>query len=59
MEAEAYNNDDYCACKFCETQTTYTATKLCNNCWEVEKRLPLFLKSEKARCLVIELLEEH
>lgn len=36
-------------CRFCGTPTSMLATRLCNNCWEVEHRLDQFLESEKAR----------
>jgi ribosomal protein L37E len=36
-------------CKRCGEPTSYLGTKLCNNCWEVEHRLDLYLRSEKAQ----------
>ena len=35
-------------CETCSTPTAYEGTKRCNNCWEVERRLPDYLKSPKA-----------
>lgn len=35
-------------CKICGVPTWFTATKLCNNCYEVTTRLDRFLKSEHA-----------
>jgi hypothetical protein len=32
-------------CETCGTPTTYTGTKRCNNCWEIEHRLPGYLAS--------------
>jgi hypothetical protein len=33
------------ACEICGKPTHYTGTKRCNNCWEVERRLPEFIRS--------------
>jgi hypothetical protein len=35
-------------CETCGTPTPFTGTKRCNNCWEVERRLPDYMKSPKA-----------
>ena len=35
-------------CEACGTPTPFTGTRRCNNCWEVERRLPEYLKSPKA-----------
>ena len=35
-------------CETCSTPTPYERTKRCNNCWEVERRLPDYLRSPKA-----------
>lgn len=40
---------DTIPCIYCEKPTIYTATKLCHNCWEVEARLWLFLRSKRGR----------
>lgn len=46
-------------CKYCGNETQCVSTKVCNNCWEVEHRLPSFLKSEKGREFVVALLEKQ
>lgn len=46
-------------CKYCQKPTPMLATKLCDNCWEVERRLTVFLRSSKARRLVLKLLAEQ
>ena len=43
-------------CETCSTPTAYEGTKRCNNCWEVERRLPDYLKSPKAWEFVRKLL---
>ena len=35
-------------CETCGTPTPFTGTRRCNNCWEVERRLPDYTKSPKA-----------
>jgi hypothetical protein len=35
-------------CETCGTPTLLTGTRRCNNCWEVERRLPSYMKSPKA-----------
>ena len=35
-------------CETCGTPTPFTGTRRCNNCWEVERRLPEYMKSPKA-----------
>lgn len=45
--------DDFVKCKFCGEKTMYTATKLCNNCWEVSIRLDGFLCHPRARWYTI------
>ena len=35
-------------CETCGTPTPFTGTRRCNNCWEVERRLPSYMKSPKA-----------
>ena len=35
-------------CETCGTPTAFTGTRRCNHCWEVERRLPDFMKSLKA-----------
>jgi len=32
-------SDKTVECKYCKTQTTYTGTKLCDRCYELEKRI--------------------
>ena len=34
-------------CETCGTPTPFTGTRRCNNCWEVERRLPDYMKSPK------------
>lgn len=36
-------------CRYCGEPTEYQATRKCNNCWEVIRRLRRFLKTEKGR----------
>lgn len=41
--------DETIPCKICEKPTPMLGTKLCNNCWEVERRLDDYLKTPKGR----------
>jgi hypothetical protein len=34
-------------CETCGTPTPFTGTRRCNNCWEVERRLPDYMNSPK------------
>jgi hypothetical protein len=34
-------------CETCGTPTPFVGTKRCNNCWEVERRLPDYMRSSK------------
>lgn len=43
-------------CRLCDDETDMTGTKLCDRCWELERRLPDALKYPKFRKLVIDLL---
>lgn len=43
-------------CELCGEPTPYLAEGHCTNCWEVTKRLALFLKSPKGRDYVRQLL---
>jgi len=36
-------------CETCGKPTPYRGTKRCNNCWEVERRLPDYVKSSRGR----------
>lgn len=46
-------------CKFCTQPTPMTATRLCNNCWEVTRRLEDFLRLPRGQKLALELLAKH
>jgi hypothetical protein len=46
-------------CKTCGTPTNLTGTKLCNPCWEVERRLGDYLRSEQGRYNVRTALAER
>lgn len=39
-------------CDTCKEPTTFTGTKRCNNCYEVEGRLSTYLRSARGRSLV-------
>jgi hypothetical protein len=39
-------------CETCGTPTRFTGTRRCNNCWEVERRLPDYMKSPKGWAFV-------
>lgn len=43
-------------CKTCGTPTPYLGTRLCDNCFEVERRLEDYLKSQKGQEFVDSLL---
>ena len=47
-------DDETVPCKFCGTLTIYTATKLCNNCWEFEHRIDQFISNENGLNFVIQ-----
>jgi len=36
-------------CEICGQSTIYTGTKRCTNCWEVEHRLPEYLKNARGQ----------
>jgi hypothetical protein len=40
-------------CETCGDPTTYTGTKRCNNCYEVESRLDSYLQNPKALQLIV------
>lgn len=46
-------------CRICGEMTTYTGTRLCNNCWEVESRLERFARSENGRAYMKEVLAKE
>lgn len=37
------------ACRFCKAPTPMTGTKLCDPCWEVDKRIDWFVRSQGGR----------
>ena len=46
-------------CKTCGDPTPMLGTKLCDGCWEVESRLPSYMKSKKGRQFVVETLNQE
>lgn len=46
-------------CKYCNTFTSYCATKLCNNCWEVSTRVGDMLRSERGRAVLEKIMAEE
>jgi len=46
-------------CRICKSPTDNGGTKLCNGCWEVERRIEDFLQHEEGRLLVIKLLAKR
>lgn len=48
-----------CPCSTCGEPTTFTGTKKCNNCWEVERRLQDYLNKGgvNAREFVVDALK--
>ena len=55
MTDETYENPPL-PCEICGTPTHFPATGRCNVCWQVEKLLPTYLKSENGRRHVLNLL---
>ena len=47
-------DDETVPCKFCGEPTIYTATKLCNNCWEFEHRIDQFISNKNGLNFVIQ-----
>ena len=47
---------DKVPCEICGTPTLMTGTKRCNNCWEVEHRIGDYIKNEKGRQFILDLL---
>jgi len=45
-----------CPCETCGEPTTYTGTKRCNNCWEVEGRLDEYASEPNGRKRILEAL---
>lgn len=43
---------DEVPCILCDVPTISTGTKLCDNCWELNQRLPALLRSPKGRAFV-------
>lgn len=43
---------EYVPCALCGTETLYTNTRRCTNCWEVEHRLDLFMADPRAILLI-------
>ena len=50
---------DEVPCKTCGKPTPSTGTVLCNNCWEVERRIEEYLESENGRRFIRTKLAEH
>ncbi|MCK5012871.1 MAG: hypothetical protein KAS66_03545 [Candidatus Omnitrophica bacterium] len=46
-------DDETVPCKFCGETTIYTATELCNNCWEFEHRIDQFISNENGLNFVV------
>lgn len=49
--------DTYVPCKYCGELTNMTNTKLCNGCWELERRIENNIKLSKK--IIKKLLEEQ
>lgn len=45
-------------CETCGEPTTFTGTKRCNNCYEVESRLDKYLQNPKALQLIVRKIRE-
>lgn len=43
-------------CKYCGKPTETKATCLCDNCWEIDGRILQFLKADKGKLYMLELL---
>lgn len=46
-------DDKKVPCKFCGEPTVYTATELCNNCWDFEHRIDLFISNDNGLNFVV------
>lgn len=46
-------------CETCGEPTTFTGTKRCNNCYEVESRLDKYLQNPKALQLIVKKIREN
>jgi hypothetical protein len=46
-------------CEICGTETQYTGTKRCDNCWEVETRIDYFLNHKKGRDFIKRKLKSY
>lgn len=46
-------------CRVCGTPTTATALKICESCWEVERRIDGFVKHPEGRRIVLEALKDN
>lgn len=33
------NEEEHCACDICGNQTSMTGTKMCDRCWELDRRI--------------------
>lgn len=47
---------DEIPCEICGTPTLMHGTRRCTNCWEVEHRIGKYIKSDKGRQVIIDLL---
>lgn len=45
-------------CLYCDTPTIFLGTGLCDNCWEVVRRLPIMLRTEPGREYVTAALKQ-
>lgn len=50
------NEEETVLCKWCDEPTSMLGTEECNRCWEVTTRLSTFLRSQKARDFVRQIL---
>lgn len=53
------NEEETVPCKWCDEPTSMLGTEECNKCWEVTSRLSNFLRSQKARDFVRQILSSR
>ncbi len=56
-ETKMTREDRVIPCETCGDPTVFTGTRRCNNCWEVERRIELYLESPKGREFIVKELQ--
>jgi len=59
MTQHVKEDNQVVACKFCDHLTPMLGTGVCDNCWEVVRRIEKFLKSAAGRVYLRHLIDSY